>query len=110
MLSTSRASITALSRTLQNSASLRRSLSGIGRSVRHKRISGRMLSRLGLELAGAGDERHQGQMDVDGVAARQVVAELADGLEVRQALDVADSAADLAQYEIEALIAVADEI
>src|SRR5207342_571415 len=45
-----------------------------------------------------------------GVAARQVVAELADGLEVRQALDVADSAADLAEYEIEALIAVADEI
>src|SRR5215218_7662317 len=42
MLSTSRASITALSRTLQNSPSLRRSSLGIGRSVRHNRISGWM--------------------------------------------------------------------
>ena len=49
-------------------------------------------------------------MDVDRVAARQVVAELADGLEIRQALDIADRAADLAQHEVEALVAVADEI
>ena len=48
-------------------------------------------------------------MDVDRVIARQVVAELADRLEERQALDVADGAADLAEHEIEALVAVADE-
>ena len=42
--------------------------------------------------------------------ARQVVAELADRLEERQALDVADRAADLAQHEVEALVAVADEV
>ena len=44
------------------------------------------------------------------MAARQVIAQLPDGLEIRQALDVADGAADLAQHEIEALVAVADEI
>ena len=49
-------------------------------------------------------------MDVDRVMARQFVAELADGLEERQALDVADGAADLAQHEVEVVIAVADEV
>ncbi len=44
-------------------------------------------------------------MDVDRVLARQLVAELADRLEERQALDVADRAADLDQHEIEAVIA-----
>ena len=37
--------------------------------------------------------------------ARQLVAKLADGLEERQPFDVADGAADLAQDEIEALVA-----
>ena len=49
-------------------------------------------------------------MDVDRVVARQIVAELADRLEERQALDVADGAADLAQHEVVAVVAVADEI
>ena len=48
-------------------------------------------------------------MNVDRVIARQIVAQLADRLEERQALDIADRAADLAQHEIEAVIAVADE-
>ena len=47
---------------------------------------------------------------IDRVAARQVVAELPDRLEERQALDVADRAADLAEHEIEALVAVEDEL
>src|SRR5579871_2407221 len=116
MLSTSRASMTALSRTLQNSASFLRSPGGIGRSVRQSRMSGwmpiahRMLGRLGLQFAGARNERQKREMDVDGVPARQVVAELADGLEVRQTLDVADRAADFAQHEIKTIVAVADEI
>ncbi len=42
--------------------------------------------------------------------ARQIVAELPDRFEIRQALDVADRAADLAQHEVEIVIAVADEI
>ena len=41
---------------------------------------------------------------------RQVVAELADGFEERQALDIADGAADFAQHEIVAFVAVADEL
>ena len=43
------------------------------------------------------------------MAARQLVAELADGLEKRQALDVADGAADFDQDEIRALVAGEDE-
>src|ERR1700726_2580750 len=49
-------------------------------------------------------------MNVDGVVARQVVLDLADRLEERQPLDIADGAADLAQHEIELVIAVEDEI
>ena len=56
------------------------------------------------------DERQERQVDVDRVTARQVVAELADRFEERQALDVADRAADLAQDEVVAVVAVADEI
>ena len=70
----------------------------------------RVLGRLGLQLAGARDVRQQRQVDVDRVVARQLVAELADRLEERQALDVADRAADLDQHEIEVVIAVADEV
>src|SRR3979409_1497581 len=44
------------------------------------------------------------------LAARQIVAELADRLEERQALDVADRAADLNQHEVDAVVAVAPEI
>src|ERR1043166_83542 len=42
--------------------------------------------------------------------ARQFVAELTDGFEIWQSLDVAHRAADLAQNKIEAVIAVAGEI
>ena len=69
----------------------------------------RVLGRLGLQFARRRDVGHQRQVDVDGVVARQVVAELADRLEERQALDVADRAADLAEHEIEVLVAVEDE-
>src|SRR5476651_68990 len=69
-----------------------------------------MLRGLGLQFACAWNERQQRQMNVDRVVARQIVAQLPDRLEERQALDVADSAADLAQHEVEAVIAVADEI
>ena len=55
----------------------------------------------------ARDERQQCQVNVDGVIARQIVAELADRLEKRQPLDVADGAADLAQHEIIGVVAVA---
>ena len=44
------------------------------------------------------------------VAARQLLAELADRLEERQALDVADRAADLDEHEVEAVVAVEHEV
>ena len=69
-----------------------------------------MLRRLGLQFARARDVRHQREVDVDRVVARQFVAELADRLEERQALDVADRAADLHQHEVAVLVAVADEV
>ena len=62
-----------------------------------------VLGRLGLHLAGGGDERHQGEVDVEDVVAAAVPAELADGLEEGQALDVADGAADLADQHVAAL-------
>src|SRR3984957_6685148 len=70
----------------------------------------RMLGRFGLQLAGAWNERQQRQMDIDRMVTRQVVLDLPDSLEERQALDVADGAADLAQHEVEVVIAVEDEI
>src|SRR5579883_862901 len=63
-----------------------------------------MLRRLRLELARRGNPRHQRQMDEHRTLAPELVAELADRLEERQALDIADRAADLAEHEI--LIAV----
>ena len=40
----------------------------------------------------------------------QLVAELADRLEERQAFDVADRAADLAQHEVDVLVVGGDEV
>ena len=68
-----------------------------------------VLGRLRLQFAGGGNVGQQRQVNVDGVAARQVVAELADRLEERQALDVADRAADLAEHEIDAVVALEHE-
>ena len=120
MFDTSSAWITADGRTLQNSDSFRRSSLGIGRSARTSRMSGwmpiwrsaldRVLGRLGLQFPRRRDVGHQRQVDEDGVAARQVVGELADRLEERQGLDVADRAADLAEHEVVVLVAVEDEL
>ena len=62
-----------------------------------------VLRRLGLHLAGGADERHQREVDVEHVLAAAVPAELADRFEERQALDVADRAADLADDDVAAL-------
>ena len=60
-----------------------------------------MLGRLGLELARGSDPRHQGGVDADRLVAAEVVPQLAQRLDERQALDIADGAADLADDEIE---------
>ena len=54
-----------------------------------------MLRGLGLQLAGGADERSQGDVHEGHVLLAHLVAELADGLQERQALDVPDRAADL---------------
>ena len=60
----------------------------------------RVLGRLRLELAGGGQGRQQRHVDVQDVVAPHVLAHLADRLEERQALDVADRAADLDDHDV----------
>src|SRR6185437_6954727 len=72
----------------------------VGLDAEAEQFLDRVLRRLCLELAGRGDPRHQGQMNEERPLAPQLVAQLADGFEERQALDVADRAADLAEDEI----------
>src|SRR5579875_127482 len=72
----------------------------VGLDAEAQQLLDAVLGRLALELAGRGDIGHQGQVDEQGARASELVAELADRLEERQALDVADRAADLAQHEV----------
>src|SRR5579872_3942555 len=59
-----------------------------------------MLGGFRFELARRGDPRHERQMDEERAFAPELVAELADGFEEGQALDIADRAADFAEDEI----------
>ncbi len=63
-------------------------------------LAHRVLRRLGLEFAGGGDVRDEGEVHEQGVLASHVVAELPDCLEERQRLDVADRAADLDDHDV----------
>ena len=78
----------------------------VGLDADRAQLLDRVLRRLGLHLAGGLDEGQQGQVDEAGLAARQILAQLADRLEERQALDVADRAPDLHQDEIDVLAVV----
>jgi hypothetical protein len=89
--------------TLVNSAILRRSPSErpVGAAEHDVRLDAdlaqllhRVLRRLGLHLAGRGDERHERQVDVADVVAAERDAHLPDRFEERQRFDVADGAAD----------------
>ncbi len=53
-----------------------------------------------FELSDDPDQGHQGDVDVQHVLPAHVLAELADGLEEREALDVADRAADLGDEHV----------
>ena len=59
-----------------------------------------MLRWLGLELPRRRHVGQQGQVHKHGALAAELVAELPDGFEERQAFDVAHRAADLAQNEV----------
>ena len=63
-------------------------------------LAHRMLRRLRLHLAGGRDVRHQREVHEDRVRLPDLVAELADRLEERQRLDVADGAADLHDHDV----------
>ena len=77
----------------------------VGRDTDGAQFLYRMLRRLGLQFAGGRYVRHQCEMDIDRLPARQVVAKLADRFEERHRLDIANCAADFAKHEIEVLIA-----
>ena len=64
-----------------------------------------VLGGLGLEFAAGVDERDEGDVDVDDVLPADVVAELTDGLQEGQALDVADRAADLGDDHVDVGVA-----
>ena len=64
-----------------------------------------VLGRLRLELAGRGERRQQRHVDVEDVRPADVLAHLADRLEERQALDVADGAADLDDHDVRLAVA-----
>ncbi len=72
----------------------------VGRDADLPQLAHRVLGGLGLQLLGGGNVRHQRQVDVDGVAAAELLAELADGFEERQRLDVAHRAADLDDHHV----------
>ena len=59
-----------------------------------------LLRGLGLEFAGGLDEGNVGDVDETGVADAGFQRELADGLEERQALDVAGGAADFGDDDV----------
>ncbi len=64
-------------------------------------LADRVLRRLGLQLAGRLQVRHQRQVDVEAVLLAHVERELADGLQERLALDVAHRAADLGDHHVD---------
>ena len=61
----------------------------------------RVLRRLRLQLAGVVDVGHERQVDEHAAPPADVDRELADRLEERQRLDVADGAADLGDHEVD---------
>ena len=56
------------------------------------------------------DVGHQREVDVERVLAADVLAELANGFEERQALDVADRAADLDEHDVDVAADRADAV
>ena len=74
---------------------------GVGLDASSAQLGDRVLRGLGLLLAGRADERHERDVEVADVLAADVEAELTDGLEERQDLDVADGATDLGDHDVD---------
>ena len=60
----------------------------------------RVLCRLGLHFARGGNERHQRQVNEDGVFAADLVAELSDRFQKWERLDVANRAANFDDHDV----------
>ena len=73
----------------------------VGLDAPAAQLGDRVLRRLRLLLARRADERHQGDVDVADVLAADVLAELPDGLEEGQDLDVTDGATDLGDHDVD---------
>ena len=76
----------------------------VGRDAHALQFLDRMLGGLGLELAGAGDVRHEGDVDKAAVAPARLHRDLADRLDEGLAFDVADGAADLGDDDVRAAL------
>ena len=63
-------------------------------------LDDRVLGRLGLDLAPRADIGDQRDVDIQHVLVPDVFAQLPDGFQERQALDVADRAADLGDHHV----------
>ena len=72
----------------------------VGLDADAQQLLDRMLGRLGLQFARSRHPRQKSQVHVHYGLAAELVADLADGFEERQAFDVAHGAADLDQDEI----------
>src|SRR5262245_20079406 len=73
-------------------------------------VAYRVLRRLGLQLAGGADVRHQRQVHEDRVGPSDLEAELPDRLQERQRLDVADRSADLDDLDVHPLADLPDAL
>ena len=111
MLAASTAETTASMGTSHSSEILRLRSSEIGRSrpadddvgldTPAAQLGHRVLGGLGLLLARGPEVGHQGEVDVADVVPADVAAELADGLDEGDDLDVADRAADLDDDDVD---------
>ena len=82
-----------------------RSDDDVGLDADAAQLLDRVLGGLRLELAGRGERRQQRHVDVQDVRPADVLAHLADGLEERQRLDVADGPADLDDHDVRIAVA-----
>ena len=82
----------------------------VGLDADRTQVADAVLGRFGLQLAGRADEWHECQMNVQRVLATDVLPKLPDRFDERQALDVADRAADFDEDDVDALSDGADAV
>ena len=73
----------------------------VGLNTDLPQLADRVLRRLGLQLLGRLQIRHQREMNVQAILLADIERELADRFQKRQALDVADRAADLGDHDVD---------